>query len=49
AAGLTYALADGRALPDALNLAARSGAACLSGRGPYAGQLESSGIEEKGV
>jgi ribokinase len=39
AAGLTYGLGAGEALPDALELAARCGAACLTGRGPYAGQL----------
>lgn len=39
AAGLTYGLAAGFALPDALNLGARCGAACLSGRGPYRRQL----------
>lgn len=39
AAALTYGLGAGMALPDALALAARCGAACLTGRGPYAGQL----------
>jgi ribokinase len=39
AAGLTFGLGDGRALSDALELAARCGAACLTGRGPYEGQL----------
>jgi ribokinase len=39
AAGLTFALAAGLALDEALGLAARCGAACLTGRGPYAGQL----------
>ena len=39
AAGLTFALAAGYALEDALDLAARCGAACLTGRGPYQGQL----------
>ncbi|MBS1869579.1 MAG: ribokinase [Actinobacteria bacterium] len=39
AAGLTYALAAGTALPAALDLAARCGAHCLTGRGPYAAQL----------
>lgn len=41
AAGLTYGLAAGMELPAALDLAARCGAACLTGRGPYAAQLES--------
>ena len=39
AAGLTYALGAGMAPADAVQLAARCGAACLTGRGPYAGQL----------
>jgi ribokinase len=39
AAGLTYGLATGLDVPDALDLAARCGAACLSGRGPYRRQL----------
>jgi ribokinase len=39
AAGLTYGLADGRSPSDALALGARCGAACVTGRGPYAGQL----------
>lgn len=39
AAGLTYALGTGLAPAEAVRLAARCGAACLTGRGPYAGQL----------
>jgi ribokinase len=39
AAALTYGLAAGLDLPAAIELGARCGAACLSGRGPYAGQL----------
>ncbi len=39
AAGLTFGLGDGRPLEAALELAARCGAACLTGSGPYAGQL----------
>jgi ribokinase len=39
AAGLTYALAEGRPMEDAVALGARCGAAVLSGRGPYEGQL----------
>jgi ribokinase len=39
AAGLTYALGHGRDLDDALALAARCGACCLTGRGPYERQL----------
>lgn len=40
AAGLAFALGEGVPPEDALALAARCGAACLTGRGPYAGQLE---------
>jgi ribokinase len=40
AAGMTYGLAAGMVLEDAIELGARCGAACLCGRGPYAGQLE---------
>jgi ribokinase len=43
AAGLTYALGTGMAPAEAVQLAARCGAACLTGRGPYAGQLLSPG------
>ncbi len=39
AAGLAYGLGAGMAPADALNLAARCGAACLTGRGPYERQL----------
>jgi ribokinase len=39
AAGLTYALGAGMPVPDALELAARCGAVCLTGSGPYARQL----------
>jgi ribokinase len=39
AAGLTYGLAVGLPLVDALDLAARCGAVCLTGRGPYGRQL----------
>lgn len=41
AGGLTYALAGGRSEAEAIALAARCGAACVSGRGPYEGQLRS--------
>ncbi len=37
--GLTYGLGADMELEDALELAARCGAACLTGQGPYAGQL----------
>jgi ribokinase len=39
AAGLTYGLGSGMSVPDALELAARCGALCLTGRGPYERQL----------
>ena len=39
AAGLTYALAAGMDVEEALALAARCGAWCTSGRGPYGNQL----------
>jgi ribokinase len=39
AAGLTYGLAAGRSPEEALTIGARCGAACVTGRGPYAGQL----------
>ena len=39
AGGLTYGLGAGKSLEDALQLAARCGAACMTGSGPYEGQL----------
>ena len=39
AAGLTYGLAAGMDVPDAVALASRCGAAALTGRGAFAGQL----------
>jgi ribokinase len=39
AAGLTWALGAGMDAPDALAVAARCGAAALTGRGPHSGQL----------
>jgi ribokinase len=39
AAGLTFGLADGLALDEAVALGARCGAAVLCGRGAYDGQL----------
>jgi ribokinase len=42
AAGLTFGLGGGRGVEGALELAGRCGAACLTGRGPYAGQLTTS-------
>ena len=43
AAGLTFGLGSGLGVEDAIALAARCGAACLTGRGPYAAQLTASG------
>ena len=43
AAGLTYGLAAGRSPEEALAIGARCGAACVTGRGPYAGQLRGNG------
>ena len=40
AAGLTYGLAAGMGMDGALRLAARCGAHCLTGRGPYGAQLD---------
>jgi ribokinase len=42
AAGLTYGLGAGMTVPDALTLASRCGAVCLTGRGPYERQLTGS-------
>lgn len=39
AGGLTHGLGAGLGTEEALDLAARCGAACLAGRGPYEGQL----------
>jgi ribokinase len=39
AAGLTYGLGSGLAIDQALELAARCGAYCLTGKGPYGNQL----------
>jgi ribokinase len=39
AAGLTYGLGAGLPVEEALHLGARCGAACMTGRGPYEGQL----------
>ncbi len=45
AAGLTYGLGAGMAPTDALAVAARCGAVCLTGRGPYERQLTRSALE----
>jgi ribokinase len=39
AAGLTFGLAEGRDVADAAALGARCGAACMTGHGPYEGQI----------
>jgi ribokinase len=49
AAALTYGLGAGLELVDALRLAARCGAACLTGRGPYERQLGRAGLDGEGV
>jgi ribokinase len=46
AAGLTYGLGGGLPAPAALELAARCGAVCLTGRGPYEHQLTATELEE---
>jgi ribokinase len=43
AGGLTFGLGSGLRPEAALELAARCGAACLTGRGPYAAQLRTPG------
>ena len=43
AAGLAFALGEGRDTDAALRFAARCGAACVTGNGPFEGQLELSG------
>lgn len=45
AAGLTYGLAAGLDVDRALQIAARCGAVCLSGRGPYGRQLGAEELE----
>jgi ribokinase len=47
AAGLTYGLGTGLDVPDALALAARCGASCLTGRGPYQRQLTAVELHEQ--
>jgi ribokinase len=45
AAGLTFALARGGSMEDAVALGARCGAAVLTGRGPYGAQLAASDLD----
>jgi ribokinase len=45
AGGVTYALGAGYEIDDALAFAARAGAANLTGRGPYAGQLTAEDLD----
>jgi ribokinase len=40
AAGLTYGLGAGMPIEDAVRMAARCGAHCMTGHGPYEAQLE---------
>jgi ribokinase len=47
AAGLTFGLGTGLEVPAALALAARCGAVCLTGRGPYQRQLTAEGLEQR--
>ena len=44
AAGLTFALGRGDAIEDAIALAARCGAAVMTGRGPYSAQLDAESV-----
>jgi ribokinase len=46
AAGVTYGLAGGRSIEDAVALGARCGAAVLTGRGPYAAQLTAEDVDD---
>jgi ribokinase len=45
AAGLTFALAEGKPVDEAVALGARCGAAVLTGRGAYEGQLTRDGLD----
>jgi ribokinase len=44
AAGATFGLAEGRTPREAVDVGARCGAACMSGRGPYSGQLRADAV-----
>jgi ribokinase len=45
AAGLTFALGRGDSIEDAVSVGARCGAAVLTGRGPYPGQLSAADLD----
>jgi ribokinase len=47
AGGLTYALASGLSIGDAVRLGADCGAACATGRGPHAAQIDIKRLEAK--
>jgi ribokinase len=49
AAGLTFALARGDSVETAVAVAARCGAAVMTGQGPYAGQLDATTLEPSSV
>jgi ribokinase len=44
AAGITFALGEGKAMDEAVALGARCGAAVLTGRGAYGGQLTAAAL-----
>jgi sugar/nucleoside kinase (ribokinase family) len=44
AAGVTYALGEGRTAREAVDVGARCGAACMTGRGPYSAQLRNTEV-----
>jgi ribokinase len=46
-AGLTYGLGAGLSPDEALALGARCGAACVTGRGPYEGQLRGDTLQPR--
>ena len=46
AAGFTFGLGEGLDVEAALEIAARCGAACMTGRGPYARQLSAADLED---
>jgi len=46
AAGFTFGLGEGLDVEAALEIAARCGAVCMTGRGPYARQLSAADLED---